>query len=116
MKVNYAAVTPTSTFDSPGTTSAPAKGQLAQFKEDPKVGDFAKAFDDAEIKLSATYETPPQHHNPMELFATSCVWYGDTLTVSAVNGLLVEARGGLTRLRQRGGMYPCSARRCPVAA
>jgi xanthine dehydrogenase YagR molybdenum-binding subunit len=81
VKVNYTASAPSTTFDSPGVTSAPAKGQLAQFKEDPKVGDFAKAFGDAEVKVSAVYETPPQHHNPMELFATSCVWSGDSLTI-----------------------------------
>ena len=81
VKVNYTAAIPTTTFDSPGTTSAPAKGQLSQFKEDPKVGDFAKAFDAAEVKITAEYETPPQHHNPMELFATSCVWNGDSLTI-----------------------------------
>jgi xanthine dehydrogenase YagR molybdenum-binding subunit len=74
VKVNYTAATPTTTFDSPGTTSARAKGQLAQFKDDPKVGDFAKAFEEAEVTLTASYETPAQHHNPMELFATSCVW------------------------------------------
>src|ERR1700760_4976869 len=81
VKVNYTAAMPTATFDSAGTTSAPAKGQLAQFKEDPKVGDFAKAFDAAEVKITAEYETPPQHHNPMELFATSCAWNGDNLTI-----------------------------------
>src|SRR6201747_2598442 len=81
VKVNYTAAIPTTTFDSPGTTSAPAKGQLAQFKEDPKVGDFAKAFDAAEVKITAEYETPVQHHNPMELFATSCAWNGDSLTI-----------------------------------
>ena len=81
VKVNYTAATPSTTFDSPGVTSAHAKGQLAQFTEDPKVGDFAKAFGEAEVKISAAYQTPPQHHNPMELFATSCVWYGDSLTV-----------------------------------
>jgi xanthine dehydrogenase YagR molybdenum-binding subunit len=81
VKVSYIAASPTATFESPGTTSAPAKGQLAQFKEDPKVGDFAKAFDQPEIKISAAYETPTQHHNPMELFATSCVWNGDNLTI-----------------------------------
>ena len=37
VKVNYAVAQPTTTFDSPGTTSARAKGQLAQFKEDPSV-------------------------------------------------------------------------------
>jgi xanthine dehydrogenase YagR molybdenum-binding subunit len=80
-KVNYTAASPTTTFDSPGTTSAPAKGQLAQFKEDPKVGDFARAFGEADVKVSAAYETPAQHHNPLELFATSCVWNGDSLTI-----------------------------------
>src|SRR6202012_1622879 len=81
VKVNYTAAIPTTTFGSSGTTSAPAKGQLAQFKEDPKVGDFTKAFDAAEVKITADYETPPQHHNPMELFATSCAWDGDHLTI-----------------------------------
>jgi xanthine dehydrogenase YagR molybdenum-binding subunit len=81
VKVNYNAAIPTTTFNSPGTTTARAKGQLAQFKEDPKVGDFAKAFSDAEVKLTADYETPTQHHNPMELFATSCAWNGDNLTI-----------------------------------
>jgi xanthine dehydrogenase YagR molybdenum-binding subunit len=71
--VRCTAVEPTASFDSPGTMSAPAKGQLAQFKEDPKVGDFAAAFNPADVKIDAAYETPPQHHNPMELFATSCV-------------------------------------------
>ena len=81
VKVTYTANTPATTFDSPGTTSAAAKGQLAQFKEDPKVGDFAGAFDAAEVKLIASYETATQHHNPMELFATSCVWEDDRLTI-----------------------------------
>jgi xanthine dehydrogenase YagR molybdenum-binding subunit len=81
VNVNYAPATASATLSSPGTTSARAKGQLAQFKDDPKVGDFATAFDNAEVKLTATYETPTQHHNPMELFATSCVWNGDNLTI-----------------------------------
>lgn len=79
--VRYAPATPTASFDSRGATSAPAKGQLAMFKEDPKVGDFANAFAEAEVQLEASYATPAQHHNPMELFATSCVWRGDRLTV-----------------------------------
>jgi xanthine dehydrogenase YagR molybdenum-binding subunit len=81
VKVSYAVSSPSATFHSLGTESGPAKGQLAQFKEDPKVGDFAGAFDAAEVKLTASYQTPAQHHNPMELFATSCVWNGDSLTV-----------------------------------
>ena len=81
VKINYTAATPSASFDSPGTTKAAAKGQNAQFKEDPKVGDFARAFDEAEVKVEASYETPTQHHNPMELFSTSCVWMGDSLVI-----------------------------------
>ncbi|WP_298239811.1 xanthine dehydrogenase family protein molybdopterin-binding subunit [uncultured Bradyrhizobium sp.] len=81
VKVSYTATAPSATFDSPGTTAAAAKGQNAQFKEDAKVGDFAKAFDAAEVKLTAAYDTPTQHHNPMELFTTSCAWMGDNLVI-----------------------------------
>jgi xanthine dehydrogenase YagR molybdenum-binding subunit len=81
VKIRTSAEPPSATFDSPGTTSAPAKGQAAQFKEDPSVGDFRAAFEQADVKVSADYETPTQHHNPMELFATSCVWRGDQLTI-----------------------------------
>ncbi|PDT87376.1 xanthine dehydrogenase [Bradyrhizobium sp. Y36] len=81
VKVSYTATAPSATFDSPGTTAAAAKGQNAQFKEDAKVGDFAKAFDEAEVKITAAYGTPTQHHNPMELFTTSCAWMGDNLVI-----------------------------------
>jgi xanthine dehydrogenase YagR molybdenum-binding subunit len=81
VKVSYTAVTPTTTFDSPGATSGRARDQGTRVKDDPKVGDFAKAFGEAEVKVEAEYETPTQHHNPMELFATSCVWNGDSLTI-----------------------------------
>lgn len=81
VKVSYSAATPSASFDSPGTTKAAAKGQNAQFKEDPQVGDFAKAFEQAEVKITASYDTPTQHHNPMELFSTSCAWMGDNLVI-----------------------------------
>ncbi|MBV9982859.1 xanthine dehydrogenase family protein molybdopterin-binding subunit, partial [Bradyrhizobium sp.] len=81
VKVRTTAEPPSATFDSAGTTSAPAKGQASQFKEDPSVGDFATAFAQADVKVAADYETPTQHHNPMELFATSCAWRGDQLTI-----------------------------------
>ncbi len=81
VKVAYTESMPSATFGSQGTTTARAKGQNSQFKEDPQVGDFANAFDTAEVKLTAAYETPTQHHNPMELFSTSCVWMGDNLVI-----------------------------------
>ncbi len=40
-------------------------------------GDVDKAFAAEPFKLRARYGLPPQHHNPMEMFATTCVWEGD---------------------------------------
>jgi len=95
VKVNYTAARPTASFDSEGTTSASAKGQLARFKDDPKVGDFAGAFDKAEVKVTASYATPAQHHNPMELFATSCVWSGDRLTIYEPSQYVTGLKNGV---------------------
>jgi xanthine dehydrogenase YagR molybdenum-binding subunit len=46
-----------------------------------EVGNFARAFAGAAATIDARYETPPQHHNPMELFQTTCSWEGDRLSV-----------------------------------
>jgi xanthine dehydrogenase YagR molybdenum-binding subunit len=97
VKVNYQAETPSASFDAPGTTSAPAKGQNAMFKADPKVGDFASAFEQADVKVAATYRTPTQHHNPMELFATSCVWNGNQLTIYEPSQFVYGLKNGVAR-------------------
>ena len=44
-------------------------------------GDVAKGLAEAEAVVDAWYETPAQHHNPMELFQATCAWEGDELTV-----------------------------------
>jgi len=79
--LSYAPEHPTSTFDSPGATTELGRKVSARHKEDPAIGDAAAAFDAAEVKIDARYSTPTQHHNPMELFTTSCAWDGDRLTV-----------------------------------
>jgi xanthine dehydrogenase YagR molybdenum-binding subunit len=79
VQVRYAEQTPSATFDSAGTTTEPHKSQGGE--GDPKKGDAAGAFQSAPVKIDARYSTPPQHHNPIELFATTCVWDGAHLTV-----------------------------------
>ena len=37
-------------------------------------GDAEKAFSQAQHKISRDYRVNPEHHNPMELFATTCVY------------------------------------------
>jgi len=78
--VRYAAEEPAAGFDSAGATTVAAK-DVSKTHEDPEVGDAAAAFAAAPVKIDAGYSTPTQHHNPIELFTTSCAWSDGKLTV-----------------------------------
>ena len=78
LRVEYEAEAPAAGFDSPGADEVKAK---SMYPTKLKAGDFDKAFEGAPVTVDAWYETPPQHHNPLELFQTACVWDGDRLTV-----------------------------------
>lgn len=43
----------------------------------PPTGDFEKAYQQAEVKVDATYTHGTEHHNPIELFATTTVYQGN---------------------------------------
>jgi xanthine dehydrogenase YagR molybdenum-binding subunit len=77
--VSYAPERPSATIGSPGTTTEPRKTDPK--KKDPKIGDAASAFAAAPVKVDARFATPTQHHNPLELFTTTCVWDGPKLTI-----------------------------------
>lgn len=96
LKINYAEEQPSATFGSPGTTEIPI-GEARQAKkyENPKVGDFAKAFADAPVTLDVAYSTPIQQHNPVELFATTCSWDGPHLLVHEPSQFVVGLQHGL---------------------
>jgi xanthine dehydrogenase YagR molybdenum-binding subunit len=76
--VSYAAETPSATFGSPGIETAEHKSRGGP---DPKKGDAVAAFAAAPVRIEADYDTPTQHHNPLELFTTTCVWNGPKLTI-----------------------------------
>jgi xanthine dehydrogenase YagR molybdenum-binding subunit len=80
-KISYAAEQPSATFDSPGTTQEDASKVNERAKELPEAGDAEAAVAAAEVVLDAEYGTPTQHHNPIELFTTTCVWNDDELIV-----------------------------------
>ncbi|MEP6951294.1 MAG: xanthine dehydrogenase family protein molybdopterin-binding subunit [Ginsengibacter sp.] len=44
-------------------------------------GDVEMAFGNSEVTLEAVYETPIEHHHPMEPHATIAVWEGERLTL-----------------------------------
>ena len=78
--VRYEARPPSAGFDSPGAQTV-AGAEASKKHEDPKVGDAAAAFASAPVKIDAHYQTATEHHNPMELFTTTCAWQGGKLTV-----------------------------------
>src|SRR5207247_2164826 len=80
LNISYAPEQPSAGFDSPGTETVAAKDASKTY-EDPAVGDADAAFAAAPVKIDQRYETPTQHHNPIELFTTSCAWADGKLTV-----------------------------------
>ena len=80
LRVSYAVEQSSAGFDSPGATTIAAKDASSSF-EDPAVGDAEGAFAAAPVSIDQHYATPTQHHNPIELFTTSCAWADGKLTV-----------------------------------
>ncbi len=75
--VTYQAEQPSATFSCSGVNEE----DISKQREIPQAGDAEAAYSAAEVQLDAEYETPTQHHNPIELFTTTCVWQGDQLTI-----------------------------------
>jgi xanthine dehydrogenase YagR molybdenum-binding subunit len=80
LKITYAEETPAASFDSSGVTEVAVR-DVDESHTDPAVGDATAAFDRAAAKIDAHYATPTQHHNPIELFTTSCAWADGQLTI-----------------------------------
>jgi len=97
VRVQYQEEKPTADFDAEGIEIVAAKGRVARHREDPAVGDFDTAFREAEVKIDVTYQTPPQHHNAIELFSTTCQWNGTNLSVFEPSQWVVGLQNGLAR-------------------
>jgi len=80
VRTDYAEEPPAAGFGSPGAEEQPL-AEASRGHEDPAVGEAERAFAAAVAKVDARYGTPTQHHNPIELFATTCAWSGGTLTI-----------------------------------
>jgi xanthine dehydrogenase YagR molybdenum-binding subunit len=81
VKATYAPARPSATFGSDGLTIEDATKVSERHKKLPNKGDAEAALAAAEVTIEADYGTPTQHHNPLELFTTTCVWEGDKLTI-----------------------------------
>jgi xanthine dehydrogenase YagR molybdenum-binding subunit len=80
LNVTYSEDAPSASFDSVGAQTVAAK-DVSKKHEDPSIGDAQAAFDAAPVKIDAHYATAAEHHNPIELFTTTCAWKGAKLTV-----------------------------------
>jgi xanthine dehydrogenase YagR molybdenum-binding subunit len=81
VKASYSEQAPSATFDTAGLSVADATKESKAHSHVPQAGDAASAIAGSDVVIEAEYATPTQHHNPIELFATTCAWTGDRLTV-----------------------------------
>ncbi|MGY1640135.1 xanthine dehydrogenase family protein molybdopterin-binding subunit [Geodermatophilus sp. SYSU D00703] len=58
---------------------------MAGYATDSVIGDVDAALAAAPVVVDATYETPTQHNNPIEMHTSMARWDGDSLTVWDAN-------------------------------
>ena len=82
VKATYEAEPFSVTLDAPGIEIVnQADTPLKNFFPEAIAGDADKAFEEAPVKVEATFTCPPQHQNPIELIATVAEWKDDKLIV-----------------------------------
>jgi xanthine dehydrogenase YagR molybdenum-binding subunit len=93
---DYAPAPPSATFGSDGLKVEDAT-KVSQQREIPNKGDVEAALAGADVVVDAEYGTPTQHHNPLELFTTTCVWQGDKLTVHEPSQFVYGLKNGVAQ-------------------
>src|SRR5262249_51130137 len=81
VKISYAETMPSASFESDDVDVVDAAEVSERHKHMPNAGDAETELEHAAVVINAEYSTPTQHHNPLELFTTTCVWSGDQLTI-----------------------------------
>ena len=107
VKATYARQNAVRDFDSPGVTEDATKVSK-QHKHLPQAGDAdGRDCGAPRSTIDVEYGTPTQHHNPIELFTTTCVWTGDQLTVYEPSQFVYGLKNGVA---QRLGIEPDKVR------
>lgn len=94
VRADYATQAPSATFGSDGVKVEDAS-KVSEHKEMAHKGDAEAALAAAEVAFDAEYATPTQHHNPLELFTTTCAWEGDRLTVYEPSQFVYGLKNGV---------------------
>ena len=94
LQVDYEASPHVTSLDDPGAVAA----RLSDVKRDyadRHLGDVEAGLAKSVALVDAQYVTPIQHHNPIELPTTACVWDGDRLTVHEPSRFIGAVKFGL---------------------
>src|SRR5712672_2494489 len=97
VKATYAEQKPSATFGSPGLTEEDATKVSPTHKHVPHAGDAEAAIAAADVAIDVEYATPTQHHNPIELFSTTCVWLDDRLSVYEPSQFVYGLKNGVAQ-------------------
>ena len=92
LNLEYAAEYAAAAMDDPG--------RVVQTEEKPEitVGDAETAMAKAPVRVDQDYSTPAQHHNPMELYATSATWNDGKLTIECPSQWVMGQRAALATI------------------
>ena len=90
--IDYATEHASAAIDDPDRTEEPMEDSAID------VGDAEAAFAKAPVTVDATYLTPAQHHNPIELYATTAAWRDAKLLVHVPSQWVVGTQAGLASI------------------
>jgi xanthine dehydrogenase YagR molybdenum-binding subunit len=92
IKISYAEVHASAAMDDPDRKDV--------VDDDASItkGDADAAFAAAAVTVDQRYETPAQHHNPIELYATSASWNGDKLVVNVPSQWVIGTQVALAKI------------------
>lgn len=94
VRITYESEPAAASFGSDGVETR-AAAEETKGHDDPQVGNAATGLASAAAVIDAAYATPTQHHNPIELFTTTCAWQGDELTVYEPSQFVYGLKNGL---------------------
>ena len=94
VEVSGSRETPSGSFGSAGLDIQPLRRAGAP---DAARGDAEAGFAAAPVRIERRYATPTQHHNPIELYTTTCVWDGPRLTVYQPSQFMYGLKASLAK-------------------
>jgi xanthine dehydrogenase YagR molybdenum-binding subunit len=98
VRVTYREEKPAIDLDAAIKAHGPQTPKSGEQEPDSSRGDPEGAWNTAAVKIDATYTTPVEVHNPMELHAAIAVWNGDKLEVHDSTQWVVGQRKALAKM------------------